>query len=62
MRVEQILKVKKNTYSTTNATIGDAAQIEYQKQVGKRDKDIIDDCTLRDYKHSWNAIKDLKYE
>lgn len=62
VRVEQILKVKKNTYTTTNATIGDAAQIEYQKQVGKRDKDIIDDCTLRDYKHSWNAIKDLTYD
>lgn len=61
VRTEQKNKVKHNIYTVSNATIDDAAQIEIKLQEGKRDNGIIKDSTLRDYEHSWSAIKDIEY-
>jgi hypothetical protein len=54
-------KINSKLYTTQNAVLGDAAQIEYNIQVGKRDNKIIKENTLRDYKFSWDAIKYIEH-
>ena len=60
-RVNCINKINTNVYTVINAVIGDAAQIEENIQIAKRDKNIIKENTLRDSKFAWDIIKNIKH-
>lgn len=60
-RVRCINKINTNIYTVINAVLSDAAQIEDNIQIAKRDKNIIKENTLRDSRFAWDIIKKIKH-